>query len=282
MRSVREALKNIWREKGLSLGTIFVTTLTFFVTSVFILVFVASGIGLDYLESRAQLTAFFKDSATEEQIMQTKADLEKMGGVLEVTYTSKEEALEIYKEEYKDEPTLLESINANIFPASLDVRAESVEYLGAVKQILDSKEFVEEIVYFQDIAESFKEISVIIKQVGLGIVGVLSGISFLIILLSIGMSIHRKSQEISIMRLVGASNWHIQAPFILQGAFYCLVAVLLSFGLLLGLVPLVYPHISSFFVGMPLPQITPLFAAKLIVGELFGAALLGALGAKFA
>lgn len=282
MKFFREAAKNIWRDKGISFAALLVTTLTFFVTSVFVLAIVASHLALDFLESKAQLTAFFKDEATEEEIFALKSELLANEGILEVSYTSKEEAMEIYKEEYKDEPTLLESITANIFPASLDIRAQKISDLEATNKMLKKNNLVEEVVYFQDVAENFKQISRIVRQVGLVLVGALSFVSLLVILLSIGMSIHGKKDEIEIMRLVGASKWYIRTPFLIQGAFYGLAAVLISFLLISGAVPLVYPRISGFFNGMPLPQITPLFAAELILGELFGAALLGALGAMLA
>ena len=282
MNFFREAGKNIWRDRGISFATIFVTTLTLSVTSLFVLALVGSGLALDYLESKAQLTAFFTNEASEAQVLALQGALQKMTGVLEVSYTSKEEALDIYKEDYQDEPMLLESISANIFPASLDIRAEKIEDLELVNRRLQVNDLVEEVIYFQDVAANFQRVSTLVRQVGLVLVAILTTISLLIILLSIGMSIHRKKEEIEIMRLIGASKWYIRLPFVIQGAFYGVVAVLVSFVLILALIPVGYPVISSFLSGMPLPELTPLLAAELILGELLGAGLLGAFGAMLA
>lgn len=282
MNYFREAIRNIWRDRGISLAALLVVTLTFFVTSVFVLTILASNLAFDYLESKAQLTAFFKDTATEEEILALKANLAGSVGVLDVGYTSKEQAMAIYKEEYKDEPTLLESITANIFPASLDIRAQKIADLETINKLLKDNPLVEEVVYFQDVAANFKYVSGLVRQVGLVLVGVFSAISLLIILLAIGMSIHGKKEEIEIMRLVGASKWYIRLPFLIQGSFYGLVAVLISFLLFLGAVPLIYPKLAGFLSGVPLPQITPLLGVELVLGELFGAALLGAAGALLA
>lgn len=282
MEFFREAFKNIWRDKGISLAALLVTTLTFLVTSVFVLAVIASHLALDYLETKAQLTAFFKDEAAEEDILNFKSQLEASASVIEVSYTSKERAMAIYMEDYKDEPALLESISANIFPASLDIRAENIEDLDTISQVFRNNDLVEEVIYFQDVAENFKRVSNVIRRVGLGLVAIFAAITLLTILLTIGMSISGKRAEIEIMRLVGASKWYIRMPFLIQGAFYGIVAVLISFAMILGAVPVVYPRAAAFLNGMPLPEITPLFAAELVLGELLGAAFLGALAAMLA
>jgi len=282
MKVFSEAFKNIWRDKGISFAALLVTTLTFFVTSVVVLAVLASGLALNYIESKAQLTAFFKDEASEQDILKLKSQLEALPGVLEVDYTSKEQAMAIYKEEYKNEPSLLESITANIFPASLDVRTQKIADLEGINRMLKNNKLVEEVVYFEDVAQNFKRVSQMVKQAGLVLMGVLISISLLIILLAIGMSIHGKKDEIEIMRLVGAGVWYIRAPFLIQGAFYCLAAVLISFLMILGAVPVIYPKVAGFFNGIPLPEITPILAAELVFGELLGASLLGAIGAGLA
>lgn len=282
MDSFKEALKNIWRDKGISFAAFLVTTLTFLVTTIFVLAALASHIALNYLETRAQLTAFFKPEVEEQEILDLKSRLESARQVVEVTYTSKEEALQIYREDYKDEPALLESISANIFPASLDIRAEQIEDLDNISQILRNDEKVEEVVYFQDIAQNFKGISNLVRKIGLGLIAVFAGITLIIILLAIGMSIHHKREEIEIMRLVGAGKWYIRKPFLIQGALYGVVAVFLSLAIIGGAIPIVYPEVESLFREISLPEITPELAVKIIGGEFLGASFLGAFAAYLA
>jgi len=303
MEFIREAFKNIWRDKGVSLAALLVTTLTFLVTSVFVLVVVASHLALDYLETKAQLTAFFKDEASEEDILSFKSQLEFLESVIEVSYTSKEQAMGIYMEDYKDEPALLESISANIFPASLDIRAVNIEDLEAINQTLRDNDLVEEVIYFQDVAENFKRVSNVVRQAGLGLVAIFVAITLLIILLAIGMSIAGKKEEIEIMRLVGASKWYIRLPFLIQGSFYGVAAVILSCLILLVAMPLVYPGIVKSFGDVPLPEFLPVLvvapkgivpvmltipktglwsAIRFVLAELLSAAFLGALAATLA
>ncbi|MEA2020571.1 MAG: permease-like cell division protein FtsX [Patescibacteria group bacterium] len=282
MNVFKQALVNIWRDKGISFAALLVTTLTFFVTTVFVLVALSSHVTLDYLESRAQLTAFFKPETLEEDILELKSRLEQSASVLEVTYTSKEQALEIYRQDYQDEPALLESISANIFPASLDIRAEDIEKLDSISQVLNNNELVEEVVYFQDVAQNFKQVSDAIRSGGLVLVAVFAAISLFIILLAIGVSIHSKKEEIEIMRLLGAGKWYIRAPFLLQGAFYGLGAVLVSLAIVAGLGVYFYPQLTSLLRDVPLPEVTPVLALEVVGGELLGAAFLGMLAAYLA
>ncbi len=282
MNVFKQALVNIWRDKGISFAALLVTTLTFFVTTVFVLVTLGSHVALDYLESRAQLTAFFKPETLEEDILELKSRLEDSDSVLEVTYTSKEEALEIYRQDYQDEPALLESISANIFPASLDIRAEGIESLDSISQVLRNNEMVEEVVYFQDVAQNFKRVSDVVRKGGLVLVAVFATISLFIILLAIGMSIHSKREEIEIMRLIGVGKWYIRLPFLLQGAFYGVWAVFISLAIIVGLGVAFYPRLASLLREVPLPEVTPVLALEVLGGELLGAAFLGMLAAYFA
>src|SRR3990172_6409678 len=101
-RIFRNALQGILRHGGLSLISVAVITLTFGTTSTLSLFAFGAGSIIDYYESRALVTAFFKDTASEEQILAIKGELEAREGVIEVVYTSKDEAFVLYSERFKD------------------------------------------------------------------------------------------------------------------------------------------------------------------------------------
>src|SRR3990172_9524871 len=133
-RIFRNALLGIVGHGGLSLISVAVITLTFGTTSLLSLFAFGAGAIIDYYESRALVTAFFKDSATETQILGIKGELEAKEGVIEVVYTSKDEAFALYSEQFKDRPELLENIPTNILPASLDVRTDNLDDLPGIAQ----------------------------------------------------------------------------------------------------------------------------------------------------
>jgi len=256
-RIFKEAWQAIRRHRWLTVSSLLVMTATFWLTSIFAVVAWGSGLILEHLESRAQITVFFKDEVSPEEILNLKASLEGGGRVAVAEYVSKEEALQIYMGQHQDEPILLESITANIFPASLEIRARELSDLPV---------------------ETFRRWSNLARWGGLGLVGFLGLISVLIVLLTIGMTIHTRREEIEIMALVGATDWYISGPFLVQGAFYGLVAALFSSLLLLALLPAAAPLVREIFGGLPLPALNWWFFAALFLGQLLFGTLLGVLG----
>jgi len=277
-RIFKEAWQAIRRHRWLTVSSLLVMTATFWLTSIFAVVAWGSGLILEHLESRAQITVFFKDEVSPEEILNLKASLEGGGRVAVAEYVSKEEALQIYMGQHQDEPILLESITANIFPASLEIRARELSDLPGLAVQLEQESGVEEVVFYKDVVETFRRWSNLARWGGLGLVGFLGLISVLIVLLTIGMTIHTRREEIEIMALVGATDWYISGPFLVQGAFYGLVAALFSSLLLLALLPAAAPLVREIFGGLPLPALNWWFFAALFLGQLLFGTLLGVLG----
>lgn len=275
---LKSAVKQIRRAPYLSLVVALVMTFTFFLTSLFVVVVYSSSRILNYLESKAQISAYFKSDVSEEIILAVKSGLEKSGKVAKVTYVSKEEAMKIYVGEHKDEPALLESISAEIFPPSLEIRAKDISYLGELASQLKNQEGVEEVIFYKDIVDRFRAISRAIKFVGLGLVGSMSLISLLVIILTIGLSIRVRSDEISIMELVGAGDWYISLPYLFQGLLYGLAAGFLSFVVFMVLVPITMPLLKPLLVDVPTLKFGFSFFILLLSGQLIFGAILGALG----
>ncbi len=278
--ALKRILKNTWtqisRSKWMTAATIVTMTSTFLVISVFAVVAYGSDRVLNYFESKAQVTAFFVDDVGEDEILDIKAELEATGLTADVRYISKEDALQLYLGQHEDEPILLESITANIFPASLDVRAKNVDDLPALVSILEKKEVVEEILYYQDVVQSLKSWTRTVRLVGLGLIAVLLLVSITIILVTVHSSVARCRGEIEVMRLVGASNWYIRWPFVLQGAFAGLISAVLAVGILAAATPLLVTKADQLLRGMDLVILTPrlffiLLGAEAVLGFFLGA-----------
>jgi len=275
-------LTNVKRSGWSTATSVLVMTLTFFMASLFIISAYISSIVLGYLESKAQITAFFKDTAAEETILDVKSQLEQTALTADVVYVSKEEALKIYMGQHKNEPLLLESISSNIFPASLDVRAKNIKDLPNLAGMLEQVDGVEEVVYYKDVIATFQKWADTVKYAGLFLVGVLALISILVVLVTVSSAIHSKKEEIVVMRLVGASDWYIRSPFLAQGIFYGVSAALLSTIFIVALVPFIYPYFNNVFSGIPIPSFTPLTGLALLGMEVLFGALLGSFGSVIA
>ena len=118
--------RHIRRSPYQALAAVMVITLTLFVTSLFLFVVLGSQRVLNFFETKPQITVFFKDEATAKQVEEMKEKLNATGKVASLKYISKEEAYDIYREQFKDDPLLLDLVTANILPASLEVSATDV------------------------------------------------------------------------------------------------------------------------------------------------------------
>jgi cell division transport system permease protein len=281
-RAIRNALTGLLRHRGLSLATTLVVSLTFGATSGFALFAYGAEKIIGYYESRPLVTAFFLDEATEEEVLTLRDDLLSWQEVTEVTYISKEQAFSIYSEQFQDQPELLESIPTNILPASLDVRTKSLDDLPKVAEFFEGSELVEEVSFYQDVIERFRNLVTVARYGLLGLMGVFAFISIVIVLSTIGLIIYSMEEEIGIMSLLGASSSYIRLPFLFQGAIYGILAALLSGGLLALAIPFVLPYFRSFFPNVTIVDPSITFQLKLLGVEIASGALLGSFGSWLA
>jgi len=281
-RALKNALTGLSRHRGLSSATVLIVALTFGATSGFALFAYGAEKIISYYESRPLVTAFFEDEATEEEILELRDELLARPGVLEVTYTSKEEAFSIYSEQFADQPELLESIPTNILPASLDVRTESLDDLPGVAEFFEGNELVEEVSFYQDVVERFKNLVAVARYTLLSLMAVFAFISVVVVISTIGLIIYSMEDEIEIMSLLGASPAYIRLPFLIQGMVYGVLAALLSGGLLALAIPAVFPYFKSFFSSVPMANPSVAFQLQLLGVEVAFGALLGSFGSWLA
>lgn len=271
------AISQMQRHGWHTVAALSVISLTFFVISLFLLVGMGSNVVLNFFEKQPQMIVFFKDEATKARIDEIQKALEDTGKVSAIHYTSKEEALSYYKEVTKDDPTLAENISANKLPASLDVspkKLEDIDTLAAVVKDEKYDQFIDEVNYPRDVTDRLASWTSTGRLVGIGLILFLVLVSFLIMLVTIGLNIASYQQEIEVMRLVGASNWYIRGPFVVEGILYGVIASVLSVGVVYMTLPWVAPRLQSWFSGI---QIFPIPVLQVFGGMLAFEILLGIL-----
>jgi cell division transport system permease protein len=252
-----------------------IMTLTFFAVSVFAVLTVLSMNLVSYFESRPQLTIFFKDAATQDQIVELKSQLESTGKTSEVKYISKTDALKIYRDINKDEPELVELVTSDILPASLEVQAHEATELKGLSKVVSSSPIVDRVVFQEQIVDTLVSWTNAFRAIGLGVIGVLMLVSIFVIVTIIGIRITSRRDEIETMRLIGASSWFVRTPFLVEGVVYAsmgaMIGWLISYGVLLYTTPI----ISSFLKGVPIFPVPPLTIVMILGGELVVALFLG-------
>src|SRR3989338_10814041 len=259
-----------------------IMSLTFFAITVFAILTILSIRFISYFESRPQLTVFFKDSATRADIDLLQKKLESTGKTSSINYVSKEEALKIYKEQNKSDPILLDLVTSDILPSSIEVQALQAQDLSSLATIVKGSDKVEEVVFQKDIIDTLVSWTNALRKVGLAVIAILVTVSVLMIVTIIGIKITLRRDEIEIMKLIGATNWFIRAPFLMEGAFYGLVGSLLGGVIAIGIFYSLVPSLESFLQGVAIFPLSPLIILELLLIEVIVACSLGAFASYLA
>lgn len=265
-----------------SLAAVLIMTLTFLAISVFAFIVLGSSVVIRHFESKPPVTAFFKNEATTANIQELENNLKQTGKVARTRYVSKQEAVQIYKEQNKKDPLLLELVSEEILPASLEISTFNIEDLGEVSNTLKNSPYVENVVYQEEIISSLTSWTNAIRTIGIILIGVLALVSIFIMMTVIGFKVSQKRDEIEIMKLLSATNWYIRWPFILEGIIYGVLGTVI--GWMVASAGLLYatPFLQSFLREVPLLPVSPLFLLELLAAELFIAVLLGMLASSLA
>jgi len=254
---------NIKKEKLLSVSNLLVMTSTFLLLGVFINIVVFSQTALKYLENQAQITIFFKDEFTEEKIKTYQSELHNDPRIMDVSYVSKEDALRIFREMNKDEPILLENISASVLPASLEVKTKDITQLKNISEEFIQKEGVEDVQFFEDVIQRFSVWSRTVYIIGFILVLVFLIVSYSVVVSTIRTSINNRGEELSIMKLVGASDEYVKKPFIYQGVFFGVLSSFIA-SIIVFLLDLTADKLKIFSDGLSLGFIPGFFISPLI------------------
>jgi cell division transport system permease protein len=265
-------------------AAVFMIFTTLFVVAIFLLLAASSQAILSYFESKPQLTVFFKDEKDKASIDTMISKLKSAGKLASATYVTKEQALSLYREQNKNDPLLLEMVTADILPSSLEISATSPQYLAELSEIAKKEPGVDEVIFQKDVVDTLMSWTSNIRKVGIVFIFFLLISTFLILLTSLGMRIALKKDEIEILKLVGATSWYINRPFIMEGLMYGVTGASLAWLCVLVIALYLRPFITSFLSGIPTlallkfsgfslniwPMTTALFASLWLILVIFG------------
>jgi cell division transport system permease protein len=240
-RVVKSGFVGFWRSAYVSLASVFVLTVSLFVIGATMFLDQLLVSSLSTLQSKVDINVYFVPDAPQEEIDQLTASVEALPDVQNVIFTSREEALERYRSDNQDNEIAiqaLEELNENPLGANLAIQAEQTSQYEQIANFLDEQQAAEspttpviDSVNYRDNQDSIERLTSIInasEQAGLLVMIVLLIASVLITFNTIRLAIYTAREEISIMRLVGASNMFIRGPFMLQGIMYGLIAAVLA------------------------------------------------------
>ncbi len=261
-----------------SIAAIVMTVVTFFIVSIFALVVLGAHSLLAYFESRPQVTAFFRADTPVSSVESLKSKITAQVALESSHYISQDDALAIYREQNADNPLLLQMVTADILPASLEVSARNVTDLESVAKLMQQDAAVEEVVFQKDIIDTLKKWVSGIRLSGIALSSLLILASLITIVVILGLKFTTQKTEIKTLSLLGATNWYIRGPFVVEGILYAVVGAVLGWGLAYLTLLYLTPNLVGFFQGIPLLPV-PVWVMLALLG---GEALLGLLIGSFA
>lgn len=232
-RIIRTGFINFWRNGFLSFAAIVVLTLS--LASFGALIF-GSAFGnalIAEVKNKVDINVYFTLNAPESDIVSLKKTIENLPEVDKVEYISREQELEAFKEKWKDNTLILqglEEIGDNPFPAVLNIKAKEPSQYAGIANFLDSKNslsqtgvnIVDKVNYNQNklVIDRLGRIIPAVEKAGTIFAIILVIVAMIITFNTIRLVIYTAKDEISVMKLVGASNRYIRGPFVVSGIMY--------------------------------------------------------------
>lgn len=236
----REALRSIRANAAISVAATVTALIAVFILGAFIPSFMYVRSAVDAQTAKVDVDVYIADTATVPQVNALREKLDGLrtdGTVAAVTYVSKDDALRIMKERLRD-PSVLDELPSNPLPAKFNVQpteAENADVIVAAVTNDPALDPTEGIVYPETTADRLLTAAKFVQWAGFALIGILLLAAVLLIGNTIRLSIFARRREVEVMRLVGATNWFIRWPFMIEGVICGLVGAVVAVGMLWGI-----------------------------------------------
>lgn len=253
-RIFKMGTRNFWRNGWLSLAAVFVMVITLFILSLFMILNLGVNETVKKVSEKIDLSIRIKDGTLIEEVNKLSDVLKKEEGIESVVYKSKEQAWEEFKNLNEKNREITSELEPSDNPlwASLEVKVRDPNKIQNIVDIAEAQEYrgiVDKVNYRekQNVFESLVKFTNFIKRTGLTLTIIFVAISFLIIFNTIRITIYSRREEVEIMKLVGATNWYVRAPFLLEGALYGIIGAILCIIILFSSIYFVTPMMTKYW-----------------------------------
>ncbi len=272
-----EALGSLRRNYFMTIAALVTVFLSILVLGgVLVFVYTTNAL-LKEVEQKVNITVYLKTDPdpSMDEVQELQTEILSWPEVKTALYVSKEDAWERLKEDFKDSPEVIESISGNPLPASFEITLNDPQTVETVASRFEGLPIVDDVSYGKDVAERLFNFTNQARNFLVIFIVLLGVVSILLISNTIRLSIFARKREVEIMKLVGATNWFIRWPFIIEGvavgligAAAAVVVVLLGNSFLVGRI-----RDSMPFMAIPLDAVPTLFVSLVLlaVGVVIGA-----------
>lgn len=249
---IKEGMASLGRNSLMSLASIGSVASALIILGIFLIITLNFNFIVDTVESQVEITAYLDESLMDEEISRIGRELIQVHGVREVTFVSREQALKEFREQLGDKEGLLAAMEKdNPLPNSYRIKTQNPEVVKDVANMIGRIDGIDEVKYGKEIVDKLFKITGIIRFVGIGVMAVLSIISIFIISNTIKLTVYARRREIEIMKYIGATDWFIRWPFLIEGMVLGFLGSLIAVGVL----NVAYYYLFNFVV-LNIPIIT--------------------------
>ncbi len=291
LRVIKFAFQDIYRNFSLSIMTVLILVLMLLSINTLVIINVLTGEAVSSVKDQIDVGIYFNHEANNEEIEEIRSYISSFPEVVEITFLDKDQVLSSFREQYEDNEEItaaLEELGENPLGPTMIVKTREPREYEKVITALDVPEYenVIEAKTFADTEKAIERIHTITTQVerfSLVLSSLFAVIAFLIIFNTIRVAIYTHRIEINIKKLVGATNWFVRGPYIIESLIFSLFSMLITLAVVWISLDLLNPYITIVFQEPGL--LTNYYLSNLTVllgGQLVGVVLLTVLSSLLA
>lgn len=240
-----QALKSLRNNGWMTLASVLTIAISLFLCVIFWLLILNLDANATMVESEVEIIGYIDEAVPEEEYYRIAEALENLEGCAEVGYISKDEGLNRIAPRFGGEEELLASLGGeNPLPNSYYIKALSPEYVAPLASMMEGIAGISSVRYGQDTVDNLFAFTGIVRSAGLGIMVLLAFAAIMLVAMTIRITVYARRKEIMVMKWVGATNWFIRWPFLLEGIILGLAGAIIAV-----ILALVVYHNAGNYVG---------------------------------
>lgn len=226
--SLREAFVSLVRNGWLTLASVSIVFVSLVILGGSVLLMLNADHLAQRLESEVEISVFIEEDTKRAVVSQMEKQIKATAGVDSATFVSKEQSLREMQASFGDQRELLDNLEKNPLNDTYRIKAAEASLVPALAQSFEKLAGVEKVRYGQGLLEKLLNVTHYVRISSLGVMAVLGAATVFIIATTIRISVFSRRQEINIMKYLGATNWFVRAPFLIEGLVLGLVGALLA------------------------------------------------------
>lgn len=227
---IGDAFKSLKRNKTICLASVITVLITFFVLGIFVLISKNVGLALNGVQSKVELKVFLQQDIKIVDQRDIEIKLKDMPQVKDVAYVSKDQAFIDFQKSSQNNKGLLEgySLQNNPFPASFTVQLKTPQDAQTVANAVEHMQGVDQVGNQQDLINTITKIVNVTRIIGVILFLILIGVAIFLIMNTTKLTVYSRRREVGIMKFVGATDWFIRWPFIIEGMIIGVVGAVIA------------------------------------------------------